>query len=178
MKLLSPVRWNLKREIVIKMKIIHITNSPCECHILLEALENFISTHHRIIAVAHQHSRSSQKLIYYNFFVSLSLLLHRVCMWLQLSGGLFLALGLWLHLSNQGYATLYPTHMGLSAEYLFILIGALSVVISFFGCCGSFFESRCCLVIVSWKTLSVIGQHIIASVASVERVNWTMLCIN
>jgi tetraspanin-9 len=65
-------------------------------------------------------------------------------------------MGLWLHLSNQGYATLYPNHMGLSAEYLFILIGALSLVISFFGCCGSFFESRCCLVIVSHWVIKLI----------------------
>lgn len=68
---------------------------------------------------------------------------------LQLCGGVFLAMGLWLHLSNQGYATLYPNHLGLSAESLLILIGSMSIVISFFGCCGSFFESRCCLIIVS-----------------------------
>ncbi|KAG5682774.1 hypothetical protein PVAND_012106 [Polypedilum vanderplanki] len=65
----------------------------------------------------------------------------------MLCGGLFLAMGLWLHLSYQGYATLYPSHLGLSADAFFILIGSLSIVISFFGCCGSFFESRCCLII-------------------------------
>lgn len=73
-------------------------------------------------------------------------------------------MGLWLHLSNQGYATLYPNHLGLSAESLFILIGAMSIVISFFGCCGSFFESRCCLIIVSHRVsalikLLLISQH-------------------
>ncbi|CRK90769.1 CLUMA_CG004461, isoform A [Clunio marinus] len=67
----------------------------------------------------------------------------------MLCGGLFLAMGLWLHLSNQGYATFYPNHLGLSAAPLFMLIGGMSILISFFGCCGSFFESRCCLVIVS-----------------------------
>lgn len=82
----------------------------------------------------------------------------------QLCGGLFLAMGLWLHLSNQGYATLYPNHLGLSAESLFILIGAMSVVISFFGCCGSFFESRCCLIIVShrWRRVELIKTLLIS----------------
>lgn len=78
----------------------------------------------------------------------------------QLSGGLFLAMGLWLHLSNQGYATLYPSHLGLSADSTFILIGGLSIVISFFGCCGSFFESRCCLVIVSHLRVVVLIKQI------------------
>lgn len=88
----------------------------------------------------------------------------------MLSGGLFLALGLWLHLSNQGYASLYPTHMGLSAEYLFILIGALSVVISFFGCCGSFFESRCCLVIYfSLIILLFLSEFIVGALVFVFR---------
>lgn len=78
-----------------------------------------------------------------------------ICLSPQLCGGLFLAMGLWLHLSNQGYATLYPNHLGLSAESLFILIGGMSIVISFFGCCGSFFESRCCLIIVSHEIIRV-----------------------
>lgn len=69
-------------------------------------------------------------------------------------------MGLWLHLSNQGYATLYPNHLGLSAEYLFILIGAMSIVISFFGCCGSFFESRCCLIIVSHSSKQLLLSFI------------------
>ena len=67
----------------------------------------------------------------------------------QICGALCLGVGLWLNLSYQGYATLYPHHPGLSAESIFIVIGALSLLISFFGCCGSFFESRCCLIIVS-----------------------------
>lgn len=71
-------------------------------------------------------------------------------------------MGLWLHLTNQGYATLYPNHMGLSAEYLFILIGGLGIVIAFFGCCGSFFESRCCLVIVSHQATGLISHSFIS----------------
>lgn len=159
------------------MKIIH---SPLIRYILLEALENFISSHHLIIAAAHSTlpPRSSQKIIYNNFSLSL-ISPPPSCVWLQLSGGLFLALGLWLHLSNQGYATLYPTHMGLSAEYLFILIGALSVVISFFGCCGSFFESRCCLVIVSVAVdVNFIFFCYRSTYRHMARVNWTTLCSN
>lgn len=67
---------------------------------------------------------------------------------LQLCGSAFLGIGIWLHMSYQGYATLYPQHLGLSADALFITIGSLSLLISFFGCCGSWFENRCCLVIV------------------------------
>lgn len=87
----------------------------------------------------------------------------------QISGSLFLAMGLWLHLSNQGYATLYPNHIGLSAESFFILFGGLSILISFFGCCGSFFESRCCLIIVSHvsevtKPIQLKVSHILCSI--------------
>lgn len=92
----------------------------------------------------------------------------------QLCGGLFLAMGLWLHLSNQGYATLYPNHMGLSAESLFILIGAMSIVISFFGCCGSFFESRCCLIIVSHTGHVVKVNLMTKTLLSTSR--WSSFC--
>lgn len=67
----------------------------------------------------------------------------------QICGSLFLALGIWLKLSYQGYATLLPNHIFLSADTIFIIIGVLSFVVTFFGCCGSWFESRCCLILVS-----------------------------
>jgi tetraspanin-9 len=75
-------------------------------------------------------------------------------------------MGLWLHLSNQGYATLYPNHMGLSADSLCILVGAMSIVIAFFGCCGSFFESRCCLIIVSHQ-VNTNKRNFVANVATI-----------
>lgn len=82
-------------------------------------------------------------------------------------------MGLWLHLSYQGYATLYPNHLGLSADAIFIFIGGLSIVIALFGCCGSFFESRCCLIIVScwlevnwWQTF--VKQNISLDVISLK----------
>jgi hypothetical protein len=31
---------------------------------------------------------------------------------------------------------------------IFITLGSIGVLISFFGCCGSWFENRCCLIIV------------------------------
>lgn len=61
----------------------------------------------------------------------------------------FLGLGLWLHFSYKGYATLLPEHAFLSADALFLSVGALSLLISFFGCCGSWFQSRALIIIVS-----------------------------
>lgn len=58
----------------------------------------------------------------------------------------FLGAGLWLRLSYQGYATLLPDHEALSADSLFIAIGVSGFVVSFFGCCGSWFQSRCLLI--------------------------------
>lgn len=98
-----------------------------------------------------------------NYAITRDIHLNNIFPIFQLSGGLFLAMGLWLHLSNQGYATLYPSHLGLSADSAFILIGGLSIVISFFGCCGSFFESRCCLVIVSHRRVNVLIKQVAQS---------------
>ncbi|XP_037920122.1 tetraspanin-9 isoform X1 [Hermetia illucens] len=65
---------------------------------------------------------------------------------LWICGCAFLGAGVWLRLSYQGYATLLPHHAGLSADSLFISVGVLSFVVSFFGCCGSWFQSRCLLI--------------------------------
>uniref|UniRef100_U5EZT2 Tetraspanin n=1 Tax=Corethrella appendiculata TaxID=1370023 RepID=U5EZT2_9DIPT len=59
----------------------------------------------------------------------------------------FLGIGLWLRLAYQGYASLLPEHAVLSADSLFLAIGVVSFVIAFFGCCGSWFQSRCLLII-------------------------------
>lgn len=70
---------------------------------------------------------------------------------LQLCGCAFLGVGVWLHLSYEGYATLYPSHSGLSADKICIFLGSMAMIISFFGCLGSWCESRCCLIIVNYK---------------------------
>lgn len=69
--------------------------------------------------------------------------------WFQICGCAFLGAGIWLRLAYQGYATLMPYHAALSADSLFITVGVLSFVITFFGCCGSWFQSRCLLITVS-----------------------------
>lgn len=73
----------------------------------------------------------------------------------QICGSCFLGLGLWLKLSYEGYASLLPENAGLSADCILITFGVLSLIISFFGCCGSWFQSRCLLIMVNilkfWK---------------------------
>lgn len=78
---------------------------------------------------------------------------------MQLCGCAFLGAGLWLRFANRGYATLLPDHAALSADSLFVTVGTLSVVLTFFGCCGSWFQSRCMLVVVSrgWGPSARIG---------------------
>lgn len=66
----------------------------------------------------------------------------------QLCGCAFLGIGLWLRFSHEGYATLLPDHAALSADSLLIAVGVMSFVVAFFGCCGSWFESRFLLIIV------------------------------
>lgn len=66
-----------------------------------------------------------------------------------LCGCAFLGVGLWLRLSHEGYATLLPQHAALSADSLLITVGVMSFVVAFFGCCGSWFESRFLLMVVS-----------------------------
>jgi len=68
---------------------------------------------------------------------------------LQLCSCAFLGAGLWLRLSYEGYATLLPQHAGLSADTIFMGIGGTGFVVSFFGCCGAWVQSRCLLVLVS-----------------------------
>lgn len=72
----------------------------------------------------------------------------------QLCGSCFLAIGVWLRFAAPGYATLLPDHAALSADCLFMTIGVISFVIAFFGCCGSWFQSRCFLIIVGFDCVS------------------------
>lgn len=66
----------------------------------------------------------------------------------QLCGCALLGAGLWLRFANRGYATLLPEHAALSADSLLVTVGTLSVVLTFFGTCGAWFQSRCMLIVV------------------------------
>lgn len=67
-----------------------------------------------------------------------------------------MAAGVWLHLSYRGYATLLPDHLILSADTLFLSVGAVGLVTSFLGCCGAWLQSRCLLALVNYSyTLSL-----------------------
>lgn len=68
---------------------------------------------------------------------------------MQLCGCTLIGAGLWLHLVYKGYATLLPNHAALSADTLFLSVGIFSFVVSFFGYCGSWFQSRCLVFMVS-----------------------------
>jgi len=52
-------------------------------------------------------------------------------------------------LAYEGYTALLPQQSVLSADNLLIGIGVAMFVVAFFGCCGSWFQSRCMLVMVS-----------------------------
>lgn len=58
-----------------------------------------------------------------------------------------LGVGVWLHLAYGGFAKLFPTYRVLSADSLCMTAGVLTFLVGFLGCCGSWFESKCLLVI-------------------------------
>lgn len=57
-----------------------------------------------------------------------------------------LGIGIWLHLVYGGYATLLVSYQALSADSLCISAGVITFLIGFLGCCGSWFQSKCLLV--------------------------------
>ncbi|KAI1297161.1 Tetraspanin-9 [Halotydeus destructor] len=61
-------------------------------------------------------------------------------------GACILSVGIWLNISYDTYARILPSYHVLSADNLAIVAGALMVIIGFFGCCGSWFQSKCLLV--------------------------------
>ncbi|XP_073997568.1 tetraspanin 5D isoform X4 [Rhodnius prolixus] len=67
-----------------------------------------------------------------------------VLIWL--SGCGILGVGIWLRVNHEGYSNLVPQYAFLSADILFILIGATTVLVTFFACCGSWFQSKCMLI--------------------------------
>jgi len=68
----------------------------------------------------------------------------------QLCGCGILGVGIWLRLSYAGYAQLLPRYSMISADSLCIAVGVIVFIVAFFGCCGSWFQSRCMLITVSW----------------------------
>ncbi|GLH07134.1 Tetraspanin [Gryllus bimaculatus] len=67
-----------------------------------------------------------------------------VLMWLCGCG--MLGAGIWLRLSYAGYTVFTPQFSMISADSLFIATGVIMFVVAFFGCCGSWFQSRCMLI--------------------------------
>ncbi|KAG1707008.1 Tetraspanin-9 [Nymphon striatum] len=65
---------------------------------------------------------------------------------LVLIGCGMLGLGLWLHLAYSGYTTLLPSYAAFSADSLCMALGIFIFIVGFFGCCGSWFHSKCLLV--------------------------------
>ncbi|XP_013792103.1 tetraspanin-9-like isoform X2 [Limulus polyphemus] len=58
-----------------------------------------------------------------------------------------LGVGVWLHLAYGGFAKLLPTYRVLSADSLCMAAGVLIFLVGFLGCCGSWFETKCLLVV-------------------------------
>lgn len=71
---------------------------------------------------------------------------------MQLCGCALVGTALWLRYTNRGYATLQPDHAALSADSLLLVVGSVSLVVAFFGCCGAWFQSRCLLIFVRQPT--------------------------
>lgn len=68
----------------------------------------------------------------------------------QLCGCGILGVGIWLRLSYAGYAQLLPKYSMISADSVCISVGVIIFIVAFFGCCGSWFQSRCMLITVSY----------------------------
>lgn len=64
----------------------------------------------------------------------------------QLTGSCILGIGIWLFVSYDTYARILPSYHLFSADNLAIFIGALTFLVAFCGCCGSWFQSKCLLV--------------------------------
>ncbi|KAH8289700.1 hypothetical protein KR054_009570 [Drosophila jambulina] len=82
----------------------------------------------------------------------------------------FLGAGLWLRLSYEGYATLLPQHAALSADTIFMGIGGTGFVVSFFGCCGAWAQSRCLLVLYFMLIVMLfMSEFLVGSIAFLFR---------
>ncbi|XP_014280550.1 tetraspanin-9 [Halyomorpha halys] len=91
---------------------------------------------------------------------------------LWLSGCGILGVGIWLRAIHDGYTSLVPQYSLLSADILLIIVGATTVLITFFACCGSWFQSRCMLVTYfSLVIFMFLIEFILATLAFIYREN-------
>ncbi|PSN40088.1 hypothetical protein C0J52_18246 [Blattella germanica] len=93
-----------------------------------------------------------------------------VIMWLCGCG--ILGVGIWLRLSYSGYTQLLPKYSLISADSLCIAVGVIIFVVAFFGCCGSWFQSRCMLITYfSLVIFMFLVEFLFATLAFVFREN-------
>ncbi|CAG9765562.1 unnamed protein product [Ceutorhynchus assimilis] len=89
-----------------------------------------------------------------------------------ITGCFLVGVGVWLRISYEGYATLLPQYALLSADSLAIFVGLVTILVSFFACCGSWLQSRCLLI--SYFCLVVLmfmSEFLVGSLAFVYRDN-------
>ncbi|XP_034947242.1 tetraspanin-9 [Chelonus insularis] len=67
-----------------------------------------------------------------------------VLVWLSACG--ILGVTLWLRLTSVGLANLVPQYNFTSIDSVFLVIGCVTFVVAFFGCCGAWFQSRFMLI--------------------------------
>ncbi|GAB6033175.1 hypothetical protein CHUAL_012781 [Chamberlinius hualienensis] len=91
-----------------------------------------------------------------------------------LAGCGILGVGIWLHVAYGGYATVLPSYAALSADSLCIIAGVVTFAIAFFGCCGSWFQSRILLLLYFAIVGLVFALEVtVGSLAFVYRENLT-----
>ncbi|XP_014253928.1 tetraspanin-9 [Cimex lectularius] len=89
---------------------------------------------------------------------------------LWLSGCGILGVGIWLRLNHEGYASLVPQYSFFSADFIFVTIGFITVLVTFFACCGSWFQSRCMLITYfSLVIFMFLLEFVLATLAFVYR---------
>ncbi|XP_050297922.1 tetraspanin-9 [Anthonomus grandis grandis] len=87
-----------------------------------------------------------------------------------ITGCVLLAVGIWLRISYEGFATLLPQYALLSADVAAIVIGLVTFILSFFACCGSWVQSRCMLITYfSLVVFMFVAEFIFGSLAFVYR---------
>lgn len=76
----------------------------------------------------------------------------------QLSGGTLLGVGIWVKVDGESFVDIFGALSSsilqvVNVGYLFIVIGAILLVIGFLGCYGAQKESKCLLMMVwTWLT--------------------------
>uniref|UniRef100_A0A1B6JTH0 Tetraspanin n=1 Tax=Homalodisca liturata TaxID=320908 RepID=A0A1B6JTH0_9HEMI len=91
-----------------------------------------------------------------------------IILWLSACG--VLGVGVWLNYSHNGYTTLLPQYALVGADSLLITIGATLFIITFFGCCGSWCQSRCLLIMYFTLVIFLfMAEFMLATLAFVFR---------